>query len=113
MVMVVIFVIINHFTRFAQACATKNKSATTAAHRLFNDFVLHTDASQEGLGAVLYQKQDGKMRVIGYGSRSLTKAEKNYYLHSGKLKFLALKWAVCKHFRDYLYHVPDFVLYTD
>ena len=47
-------------------------------------FVLHT-ASQEGLGAVLYQKQDGKMRVIGYGSRSLTKAEKNYYLHSGKL----------------------------
>ena len=39
-VMVVIFVIINHFTRFAQACATKNKSATTAAHRLFNDFVL-------------------------------------------------------------------------
>ena len=76
-------------------------------------FVLHTDASQEGLGAVLYQKQDGKMRVIGYGSRSLTKAEKNYYLHSGKLEFLALKWAVCEHFRDYLYHVPDFIVYTD
>ena len=54
-------------------------------------FVLHTDASQEGLGPVLYQKQDGKMRVIGYGSRSLTKAEKNYFLHSGKLEFLALK----------------------
>ena len=31
------------------------------------------------------------MRVIGYGSRSLTKAEKNYFLHSGKLEFLALK----------------------
>ena len=54
-------------------------------------FVLHTDASQERLGAVLYQKQDGKMRVIGYGSRSLTKAEKIYFLHSGKLEFLALK----------------------
>ena len=76
-------------------------------------FVLHTDASQEGLGAVFYQKKDGKMRVIGYGSRSLTKAEKNYYLHSGKLEFLALKWAVCEHFRDYLYHVPDFIVYTD
>ena len=76
-------------------------------------FVLHTNASQEGLGAVLYQKQDGKMRVIGYGSRSLTKAEKNYYLHSGKLEFLALKWAVSEHFRDYLYHVPDFIVYTD
>ncbi|KAL9967535.1 hypothetical protein ACROYT_G025782 [Oculina patagonica] len=54
-------------------------------------FVLHTDASQEGLVAVLYQKQEGKMRVIGCGSRSLTKAEKNYFLHSGKLEFLALK----------------------
>ena len=39
-------------------------------------FVLHTDASNEGLGAVLYQRQSGKMRVIGYGSRTLTTAEK-------------------------------------
>ena len=76
-------------------------------------FVLHTDASQEGLGAVLYQRQDGKMRVTGYGSRSLTKAERNYHLHSGKLEFLALRWAVCEHFRDYLYYAPHFVMYTD
>lgn len=76
-------------------------------------FVLHTDASQEGLGAVLYQRQDGVMRVIGYGSRALTKAEKNYNLHAGKLEFLALKWAVCDHFRDYLYYAPHFTVYTD
>ena len=76
-------------------------------------FVLHTDASQEGLRAVLYQRHDGKMRVIGYASRSLTKAERNYHLHSGKLEFLALKWAVCEHFRDFLYHAPYFVLCTN
>ena len=27
-------------------------------------FTLHTDSSTDGLGAVLYQKQDGKQRVI-------------------------------------------------
>lgn len=40
-------------------------------------FVLHTDASQEGLGALLYQEQDGKLRVLGYASRTLTPSEKN------------------------------------
>lgn len=76
-------------------------------------FVLHTDASNEGLGAVLYQHQDGKLRVIGYGSRTLTPAERNYHLHSGKLEFLALKWAICDKFRDYLYYAPSFRVYTD
>ena len=38
-------------------------------------FTLHTDSSTDGLGAVLYQKQDGKMRVIAYASRSVSKAE--------------------------------------
>jgi hypothetical protein len=76
-------------------------------------FVLHTDASQEGLGAVLYQEQNNEMRVIGYGSRSLTPAEKNYHLHSGKLEFLALKWAVCEQFRDYLYYAKSFIVFTD
>ncbi|XP_035858119.1 uncharacterized protein LOC118495270 [Sander lucioperca] len=76
-------------------------------------FVLHTDASDKGLGAVLYQSQNGKLRVIGYGSRTLTPAERNYRLHSGKLEFLALKWAVCKKFRDYLYYALHFTIFTD
>lgn len=76
-------------------------------------FILHTDASQQGLGAVLYQNQGGKMRVVAYGSRTLTPAEQSYHLHSGKLEFLALKWAVCDKFRDYLFYAPHFVVYTD
>ena len=65
-------------------------------------FLLHTDASQEGLGAVLYQQQQDKLRVIAYASRTLNQAEKNYYMHSGKLEFLTLKWAVIEQFRDYI-----------
>ena len=53
------------------------------------------------------------MRVIGYGSRTLNPAEKNYHLHSGKLQFLELKWVICKQLRDYLSCAPSFVVYTD
>lgn len=76
-------------------------------------FILHTDASNQGLGAVLYQQQDGKLRVIAYGSRTLTASEKNYHLHSGKLEFLALKWSITEKFRDYLYYAPTFTVFSD
>ena len=76
-------------------------------------FVLHTDTSKDGLGFVLYQYQDKTLHVVAYGSRSLTPAEKNYHLHSGKLEFLVLKWAICDQFRDYLYYACSFKVYTD
>ena len=74
-------------------------------------FILHTDSSTEGLGAVLYQKQEGKLRVIAYASRSITKTESNYPTH--KLEFLALKWAICEKFHEYLYGSTPFEVYTD
>ena len=65
-------------------------------------FILHTDASNTGLGAALYQlDEEGRERVIAYGSRSLNKSERNCPAH--KLEFLALKWAVTEKFHDFLY----------
>ena len=77
-------------------------------------FSLHIDASHQGLGAVLYQKQStGKQGVVAFASRTLTPAEKNYHMHSGKLEFLALKWAISDRFRDYLFNAEEFSVYSD
>ena len=74
-------------------------------------FVVHTDACIRGLGAVLYQIQEGVEKPIFYASRGLSKSERNYPAH--KLEFLALKWAITEKFHDYLYGAPQFLVLTD
>ena len=63
-------------------------------------FKLHTNACTLGLGAILYQNQDGVDCVIGYASRSINKTEHKYLAH--KLEFLAFKWAITEQFYEYL-----------
>lgn len=66
-------------------------------------FILETDASGQGLGAILYQQQDDRKRVIAYASRRLRNAERNDKNYSSmKLELLALKWAIVEKFRGYL-----------
>ena len=90
------------------------KSPEVLAYPDFDSrFFMTCDASANGLGAVLYQKQNGVNRVICFASRTLTDAERNYHLHSGKLEFLALKWAITEKFADYLKYGPPFLVYTD
>ena len=64
-------------------------------------FLVQTDASIQGLGAVLIQQQEGQERVVAYASRSLSPSEAKYPAH--KLEFRALHWAITVKFRDYLY----------
>ena len=65
-------------------------------------FQLHTDASDLGLGAVLYQQDnEGHQRVIAFASHSLSDTERNYPAH--ELELLALKWAINDRFLEYLY----------
>ena len=44
----------------------------------YKPFVLYTDASDVGIGAVLLQKQEEKFRIIRCLSRTFTPAERNY-----------------------------------
>ena len=68
-------------------------------------FLLETDTSGDGLGAVLSQKQeDGHYHPVTYASRGLKGGELRY--HSSKLQFLALKWAIMEQFREYLQYQP-------
>ena len=72
-------------------------------------FILDTDASGVGIGAVLSQEQDGGERVIAYGSRTLTKEERRYCVTRREL--LAIVHFV-KHYRHYLYG-RSFIIRTD
>ena len=68
-------------------------------------FLLETDTSIEGLGAVLSQEQDnGHYHPVAYASHGLKGGELKY--HSSKLEFLALKWAMTEQFREYLQYQP-------
>ena len=80
----------------------KIQSATVLVVPDFNKlFLLETDASKEGLGAMLSQKQDdGRYHPAAFGSHFLMPVEKNY--DSLKLEFLTLKWSVTEHFKEYL-----------
>ena len=53
-------------------------------------FIIHCDASEKVLGAVLYQKLKGKIKIISFVSLTLSPVEKYNHLQSGKLELLAL-----------------------
>ena len=95
-----------------KACLT---SVPVLGYPDFNHpFKLEADASLQGLGAVLSQRDEtGTSHVIAFASRSLWPSEQSMHNYSSaKLELLALKWAVTEKFRDYLLG-SKFTVYTD
>jgi len=72
-------------------------------------FILDTDASAHGIGAVLSQEQEGTEKVIAYFSCVLSKVERNYCVTRREL--LAMVKSI-KHFHHYLYG-RRFLIRTD
>ena len=62
-------------------------------------FIVDTDASDTGVGAVLSQVQNGEERVIAYAAKSLTKAQRNY--STTRKELYALVWGL-EYFEVYL-----------
>ncbi|CAG2204440.1 unnamed protein product [Mytilus edulis] len=63
-------------------------------------FILDTDASNDGMGAVLSQLQDGVEKVICYFSKTFSRSERKYCVTRRELLAVV---ASIKHFHHYLY----------
>lgn len=75
-------------------------------------FLLSVDASSSGVGAVLFQLQDGctSARPIKFVSKSLNHTQSKYPAH--RLQFLAMKWAIHGTFSHWL-RGHKFTVWTD
>lgn len=88
-------------------------NSVVLAHPDFDrPFILSSDASLDGLGAVLSQVPAGeeKARPIAFASKSLSRSQSNYQAH--RLEFPALKWSVCDKFSHWL-KGHKFTIWTD
>lgn len=98
---------------FAEIKRVLTTSPTLGFADFSRPFILETDASLQGLGAVLMQDQEDGRRIIAYASRTLHGSERNDANYSSaKLELLAVKWAVTEKFKDYLYSAK-FEILTD
>lgn len=97
----------NNDFEFLRMCLTRHPILKLPD--LKRDFILRTDASNVGLGAVLLQEHGGVLMPVSYASRKLTDSERNY--SSIEKECLSIVWAIY-HFYRYLCG-KEFVLQTD
>ena len=72
-------------------------------------FIVITDASFVGLAYVISQVQEGKERILGYGSRKLSLAETKYLI----IKLELLNVVTCLEKIDFFLYTKEFILRGD
>ena len=83
--------------------------ASPLAAPMMNDpFIIETDASKDGMGAVLKQVKNGKEVIIRFASRKFKQAERNYSVIEKEM--LAIVFAV-EVFAIYLFN--EFTVRSD
>ena len=92
------------WTEQCQAAFEKLKTALVSPEIMaypkdVGEYFLDCDSSDHAIGGVLSQIQEGKERVIAYGSKILNKAERNYCVTDKEL--LALRYFI-EYYRQYL-----------
>lgn len=102
------------WTPEAEAAFSEIKTRLTSAPILASpdfsrQFVIQCDASDVGIGVVLYQESDGAEHPIAYASKSLTKAQKSYSVTEKEL--IAVLFGIEK-FRSYV-EGTHFMVETD
>ena len=95
-------------SRFIKA---KLATASVVAHPNFNSpFILYTNASGGGVGAILHQKgENGREKIIACASRTYNEHEKKYPIT--EQEYLAVVWGVEK-FKQSL-NIKPFKIITD
>ena len=76
---------------------------------LGKEFILRTDASEKGIGAILLQNYDGKLLPVSYSSKKLLDRETRYTI--SEKECLAIVWAINK-YKKYLFGT-EFLVQTD
>src|SRR3569832_84803 len=94
---------------FDQIKQSLQQTTTLAFPDFTKPFIVQTDASKEGIGAVLSQLDGDLEKPIAFASRTLSKPEKNY--STMEQEALAIVWGL-KYFRPYIYG-HKIILYTD
>ena len=101
----------NHAFQLLKQRLTTAPLLVTPRTGLAESFILSTDASNKGIGAVLLQEQsDGTLRPCSYYAKTLNKAQRNYPIYDQEMLAIA---AALNEYRVYIEGAASVTVITD